>query len=70
MHPLIDYDMVGRLETFDADLARVRELAGLPEVPLKVRNERPPTASMLDGRPNLLRRVREVYARDFELYGY
>lgn len=70
MHPLIDYDMVGRLETFDADLARVRELAGLPEVPLEVRNERPPTASMLDGRPNLLRRVREVYARDFELYGY
>jgi hypothetical protein len=70
MHPLIDYDMVGRLETFDADLARVRELAGLPEVPLQVRNERPPTATMFDGRPDLLRRVREVYARDFDLYGY
>jgi hypothetical protein len=70
MHPLVDYDYIGRLETFDADLARVRELAELPEVPLEVRNARPPAASLFDDRPDLLRRVREVYARDLELYGY
>lgn len=31
------YDLVGRLETFDADLARLRKAAGLPDAPLEVR---------------------------------
>lgn len=70
MHPLVDYDFIGRLETFDADLARVRELAGLPDVPILVRNARPPSASLFDGRPGLLRRVRELCATDLDLYGY
>jgi len=70
MHGLVELDFVGRLETFDADLARVRELAGLPMVPLQVRNARVGGPSLFDGRPDLLRRVRAVYARDLELYGY
>ncbi len=70
MHGLVDYDLVGRLETFNADLERVREATGMPVVSRQVRNARPPTASLFDGRPDLLRRVREVYARDLELYGY
>jgi hypothetical protein len=71
MHGVVELDYVGRLETFAADLERVRELAGLPQVPLDARNRRATVAdSLFDGRPDLLRRVGEVYARDFELYGY
>jgi hypothetical protein len=71
MHPLVDYDLIGRLENFTADLARVRETAGLPDVPLEVRNRSDKlVGSLLGGRPDLRRRLEAVYARDFELYGY
>jgi hypothetical protein len=71
MHGLVEYDFVGRLESFADDLARVRELAGLPDVPIEVRNVSTKASdSLYDGRPDLLRKVREVYARDLELYGY
>jgi hypothetical protein len=43
----------------------------MPQVPLEVRNRRATVAdSLFDGRADLLRRVGEVYAPDFELYGY
>jgi hypothetical protein len=70
MHGLVEYDLVGRLESFNADLERVREATGMPVVPRQVRNARPPADSLFDERPELLARVREVYARDLELYGY
>ena len=72
MHPVVDYDVIGRLESFDSDLVRIREMAGLPDTPLSVRNVGPagPRASLFDGRPDLLRRVRQFYAADFEIYGY
>ena len=72
MHPLVSYDHVGRLESFAADLERIREEAGLPRVPVEVRNtsRRPKHDSVFDGRPDLVRRVERLYATDFELYGY
>jgi hypothetical protein len=72
MHPLVEHDLVGRLETFDADLARVRDIVGLPDVPYDVQNASRSHRhdSLFDGRPDLRRRVESVYARDFELYGY
>jgi len=70
MHGLVEYDLVGRLETFDADLARVGAAIGVRGVPLEVRNVRPPTNSLFDGRHDLRRKVRDIYAMDFELYGY
>lgn len=70
MHPLIEYDFVGRLETFDADLERVREATGLPDVPVPMRNRTKRDGSLFDGRPGLLDKVRNIYATDFELYGY
>jgi hypothetical protein len=72
MHPLVTYDRVGRLESFDADLALIREEAGLPDVPAEVRNtsRRRTTDSVYEGRPDLVRRVEELYALDYELYGY
>ncbi len=71
MHGLVEYDLVGRLENFAGDLARVRELAGLPDVPIEVRNVvAKPSDRLVDGHPALLRKVRNIYARDFELYGY
>jgi hypothetical protein len=71
MDGLVEYDVVGRLEMFDADLERIREAIGAPRIRLDVRNVSPKHAgSLFDGRPDLLRKVREVYARDLELYGY
>ncbi|MEQ6903700.1 sulfotransferase family protein [Nocardioides sp. YIM 152588] len=71
-HPLVTYDRVGRLESFDADLERIREEAGLPKVPLGVRNtsKHKDGTSVYDGRPDLVRRVEQVFAADFEIYGY
>jgi sulfotransferase famil protein len=72
LHGLVEYDVVGQLETFDVDLARVRELAGLPDVPVERVNVTPSTRSgnVFDDRPDLMRRVEAIYAMDFELYGY
>jgi hypothetical protein len=72
LHPLISYDHVGKLENFDSEIARITEEAGLPEVPFQVRNvtRRQATESVYDGRPDLVRRVEQIYAQDFELYGY
>lgn len=71
MHPLVEYDRIGRLESFDADLARIRAEAGVRDIPLDHRNRgsRPDT-SVYDGRPDLVRRVRELYATDLELFSY
>jgi Sulfotransferase family len=70
MHPLVEYDYVGRLETFGRDLARIRAEAGLPDTPLEMRNPSERSRDVFHGRWGLLRRVRDVYARDLELYGY
>jgi hypothetical protein len=72
MHPVVRYDFVGRLENFAADLERVRDEAGLPQVPVQVRNasKHAGADSVYDGRPDLVRRVERLYAKDFELYGY
>jgi hypothetical protein len=72
MHPVVGYDYVGHVERFDTDLARIREEAGLPDVPVRARNVKHVAArdSVYDGRPDLVRRVEAVYATDLELYGY
>lgn len=72
MHPLVEYDFIGRLENFAADLERLREAAGLPAMRVEVRNvsTKGSSGSLYDGRPDLLRRVRDAYAKDLELYGY
>ena len=70
MHGLVEYDFIGRLENFEADLERVREATGMPVIPMQVRNVQPPAESLFDGRPELLRRARDIYAGDLELYGY
>lgn len=71
MHPLVTYDRIGRLENFNEDLERVREEAGLPQVPLQVRNvSKHQGESVYDGRPDLVSRVEKLYATDYEVYGY
>jgi len=72
LHPLISYDRLGRLENFESDLERIRAEVGLPDVPIEVRNasKQARTDSVYDNRPDLVRRVEQIYAKDFELYGY
>jgi hypothetical protein len=71
MHPLVEYDLIGRLENFETDLERVREAAGLPHVSVEIRNRSANSrVSLMDGKPDLRRRLEAVYARDYELYDY
>lgn len=72
MHPVVSYDRIGRVENFEADLEGIRKEAGLPHVPLGSRNASMHATkdSVYDGRPDLVRRVEQIYAKDFELYGY
>ena len=72
LHPVVTYDHVGRLESFTEDLEHIRQAAGLPHVPLETRNASMHMGadSVYDGRPDLVRRVEQLYATDFELYGY
>jgi hypothetical protein len=72
MHPLVSYDLVGHVETFDRDIAEIRRHVNLPDLAVESRNvsRRKPPVSVYDGRPDLVRRVRRVFAEDFELYGY
>lgn len=72
MHPVVTYDRVGRLESFERDFAQIREEAGLPDLPSERRNVKSHnrTGSLYDGRADLVSRVEELYATDMELYGY
>jgi hypothetical protein len=73
LFPIVEYDHIGKLETFEHDLRRVEEESGLPHVPLEPRNvapQRPGRTSVYEGRPDLRRRVEELYAQDMELFGY
>ncbi|WP_183093435.1 sulfotransferase family protein [Nocardioides stalactiti] len=71
MTSLITYDHIGRIETFDTDLEIIRKEAGLPPVPVEVRNvAKKPSAGILADRPDLEERVRAIYAEDFRIFGY
>jgi hypothetical protein len=71
MHPLVEYDLIGRIETYAADLAKIRQATGMPDAPVAVQEALTrPTGSLFEGRPDLLRRVQDIYATDLELYGY
>ena len=70
MHGLVEYDHVGHLETFDADVATIRAAADLPAMPIEVRNRKGRPEDPLEGRPDLVRRAEALYAADFEAFGY
>lgn len=71
MTSLISYDHIGHIETFDTDLETIRSAAGLPPVPVEVRNvAKKPSTTILADRPDLEERVRAIYAKDFEIFGY
>jgi len=71
MHPVFTFDMLGRLERFDEDIEEIRRRLDLPSPPTRSRNaSRAAGPSVYDGRPDLVERVRALYARDCELYGY
>lgn len=71
MHPVFTFDMLGRLERFDQDIQEIRRQLALPSVPARSRNvRRSDQPSEYEGRPDLVERVRALYARDLELYGY
>lgn len=71
MHPLFTFDLLGRLESFDRDHEEIRRRLGLRSTPARSRNVyRAGGPSVYRNRPDLVERVRVLYARDIELYGY
>ena len=70
MQGLVEYDAIGRVERFDADLARIREEAGLPDVPVTTRNRYPLPFDPRSGRPDIQRRIEALYPEDYEVFGY
>lgn len=71
MHPVFTFDLLGRLERFDEDIAEICRRLDLPGPPTRSRNvSRASRPSEYEGRPDLAERVRALYARDIELYGY
>ena len=71
MHPLFTFDMLGRVERFDQDVEEITRRLNLPGPPRRSRNvKRKGRPSAYEGRPDLVERVRALYARDLELYGY
>lgn len=70
MSDLIEYDAVGKLESFDTHLARIAAAASLPEVPVAAMHHREKRIPLLADEPALRRRVEALYARDFEAFGY
>lgn len=71
MHPVFTFDMLGRLERFDQDVEEIRRRLDLPSTPTLARNvSRVHRPSEYEGRPDLVERVRAIYRRDLELYGY
>ena len=72
MTALIDYDHIGRIETFADDLEAIRRGAGLPDVPVKARNvaKSGGRVDLFADRPDLEERVRAIYAEDYETFGY
>jgi hypothetical protein len=72
LHPLISYDHIGKLENFTDDLERIPDEAQSPTSRSRLGTSRPGKHpdSVYDGRPDLVGRVEQLYAEDFELYGY
>lgn len=66
LHDVIGYDLVGRVESFAADIATVPALAGIPVDAKNVNVKFPPPAPTAAQ----VRRIEHIYARDFELFGY
>ena len=68
-HPLVRYDLIGRLESLDHDLASVRDALGLPDMPHEARNASTGSLLLAD-RPDLRHRVEALFEVDLDLFGY
>lgn len=66
--PHVEYEVVGRLETFAEDVARIRAAANLPRVPIEVRNSRHYDVGLFTTTQQ--KRLAAVYERDFDLFDY
>lgn len=71
-HSLVDVDrldVVGRMESFDRDLAGIFGRIGLP-LAVTPRENRTAAGDETPWAPALRERAREIYARDCETFGY
>ncbi len=69
MMDVMSYDFIGKLENISADMDRIREEAGLPNVPLLHRNKISRGAGY-EITAQQRQRIETLYAKDFEVFGY
>lgn len=61
------YDFIGKLENFSVDFNHILSEAGIPVADVVHRNKRKRRA---EASPEAEASIREIYARDFEIFGY
>ncbi len=69
----IEYDFTGKVENYDADMAKVFEMAGIPDAwsgSLREHRANEFSKSRVDLPDDIARRVELLYAKDFEAFGY
>ncbi len=66
----IDYDFIGRVENFAADIAQVFQAGGAGDFPPPGLIAPSGTEPALDITPGQRARIRQLYAADYEAFGY
>lgn len=72
-HGLIEHDFIGKMENYDPDLRRAFEMAGYPDPLAAQETKKKFNASSRKEfglTPGQKKRIRQIYAKDFELFGY
>ncbi len=67
MSDILSYSFIGRLENFQEDFQELKRRANLPDIPLPWWRK---TQNKAELSKETIRRVRSIYAKDFELFGY
>ncbi len=69
MVDVIQYDHIGKLETMDADMAIIKAASKLPNLPVPYKNKGRKSTTF-DVTPAQKARLEQIYAQDFETFGY
>lgn len=69
----LKFDLIGRVETFNADIARVFAAVGRPDFPpadLLAQRHNPSRPSDFTATPAQRARIAQIYAADYQAFGY
>ena len=73
LHGMANHSMIGKLENFGEDFPRLCEETGMPHDGMEIVHKRAPATifdDLISGRPDRLKRIEQLYAKDMEIFGY